>query len=70
MVLHTENVDNVDNFVNNYNLSMFSRILNVDNFVSLWGEISDNFIHILLTPLTFVHSVLSGSFSRLLNINY
>ena len=70
MVLHTENVDNVDNFVNNYSLSMFSRILNVDNFVSLWGEISDNFIHILLTSLTFVHSVLSGSFSRLLNINY
>ena len=35
MVLHTENVDNVDNFVNNYRLSKFSRNLNVDNFV-IW----------------------------------
>lgn len=43
MLLHTKNVDNVDNFVNNYRLSKFSRILNVDNFVIMLGEIFDNF---------------------------
>ena len=70
MLLHTENVDNVDNFVNNYSLSLFSRFLNVDNFILLWGELSDNFIHILFTSVIFVHSALSGSFSRLLYIKY
>jgi hypothetical protein len=43
MLLHTENVDNVDNFVNNSRLSKFSSPPNVDNFVVMWGEMLDNF---------------------------
>ena len=71
MVLHTENVDNVDNFVNNYRLSKFSRILNVDNFVIMLGEIFDNFFSSFTSfGLCLLRVILRGSSHKILLYNF
>lgn len=70
MLLHTKNVDNVDNFVNNLDFSIFSRFLNVDNSVKKRGTSFDNFFPFISYPPFFVHYFLSGYFSGQLHIKY
>lgn len=55
MLLHTENVDNVDNFVNNYRLSIFSMVCRVDNSAGFLGKTFDNFFTFFLNCFIFVH---------------
>lgn len=56
MLLHTENVDNVDNFVNNSVILAFLAPKNVDNFVGIWWEAWDNLPTTYQHPTIFVNN--------------